>query len=170
MIRLASCTLRPWRRGDETSLSRHANNRAVWRNLRDIFPHPYTVADARAWVRTASVADPPTELAIDVDGEAVGGIGVQLKRDIHRRTAEIGYWLAEPLWNRGIATEAVRGMTDHAFAVFDLVRIEALVFEWNPASARVLEKAGYTLEGRLRKSVTKDGRTVDALLYSIVRE
>ena len=84
--------------------------------------------------------------------------------------AKIGYWLAEPFWGRGIATDAVRAVVDYAFAGFDLMRIEAYVFEWNPASCRVLEKAGFTLEGRLRKTVTKDGKTIDELLYGLVRE
>ncbi|MGH7406412.1 MAG: GNAT family N-acetyltransferase [Candidatus Methylomirabilales bacterium] len=102
-------------------------------------------------------------------GEAVGRIGLDLQTDVHRRSAEIGFWLAEPYWGRGIATEAVRAMTDFAFATFDLCRIFAGVFEWDPASVRVLEKAGYAYEGRLRKSVTKDGQTIDAFLYAVVR-
>ena len=89
---------------------------------------------------------------------------------MHRRSAEIGYWLGEPFWGRGIATLAVRAVTAHAFDTHDLTRVFACVFEWNPASARVLEKAGYTREATLRKSVFKDGRTIDQFLYAIVRE
>ena len=89
---------------------------------------------------------------------------------MYRRSAEIGYWLGEPFWGRGIATAALRAVTDYAFAQHDLVRLHAAVYEWNPASARVLEKVGYVLEGRLRKSVTRDGQTIDGLLYARIRE
>jgi RimJ/RimL family protein N-acetyltransferase len=152
------------------SLVRHANSRQVWRNLRDRFPHPYTAADAERWTREAPSTIPETHFAIAVGAEAVGGAGLELQPDVHRRSAEIGYWLGEPFWGRGIATEVVRALTDFGFRTFDLCRIYACVFEWNPASMRVLEKAGYSLEGRLRKSVTKDGRTIDQLLYAILHE
>ena len=101
---------------------------------------------------------------------AVGGIGILLQEDVHRRSAEIGYWLGEDYWGRGIVTEAVRRVTDWAFENFDLCRIFAHVFAWNPASMRVLEKAGYEYEGRLRQSVTKDGQTIDQVIYAIIRE
>ena len=168
-IKLNTSTLREWRKGDEESLARHANNRAVWRNLRDLFPHPYTLADASHWIDIANPNDKVTNFAIVVDGLAVGGIGLVLKDDVFRRSAEIGYWLGEEYWGRGIVTEAVRAVTDYAFATFDLCRVFAGVFEWNPGSMRVLEKAGYELEGRMRKSVTKDGQTIDELIYAVVR-
>ncbi len=167
--RLTRCIIRSWRPGDEASLVRHANNRNVWRNLRDEFPHPYTPADAAEWIRKATGASPETAFAIAVDGAAVGGIGLRLGHDVYRRSAEIGYWLGEAYWGRGIATEAVHAMTDYGFARFDLARLWAGVFESNPASTRVLEKAGYELEARLRQSVTKDGQTMDELLYAIIR-
>ncbi|MGH7354616.1 MAG: GNAT family N-acetyltransferase [Candidatus Rokuibacteriota bacterium] len=168
-MRLARCTLRSWREGDAASLARHANNRKVWLNMRDLFPHPYTLDDARGWIATGSRAEGLVSWAIVVDGEAIGGIGLVLKSDVDRRTAELGYWLGEAYWGRGIATEALRAVTDWAFAGLDLARLEAGVFEWNPASARVLEKAGYTLEARQPKAVTKDGRTIDRLLYARLR-
>ncbi|HWP99308.1 MAG TPA: GNAT family protein [Vicinamibacterales bacterium] len=166
---LTRCAIRSWHPADAHALARHANSRAVWRNLRDRFPHPYTLADAEAWIARARAARPETHFAIAVGGEAVGGIGLELQIDVARRSAEIGYWLGEAYWGRGIATEAVRALTEHAFAAFDLCRIYAFVFEWNPASARVLEKAGFIREARLRKAVTKDGRTIDAFLYALVR-
>lgn len=167
-FKLRGSTLRPWKPGDEESLVRHANSRKIWRNLRDAFPHPYTVADATNWIRIANPSTTITNFAIVVDGAAVGGIGLVLKDDVFRRSAEIGYWLGEEHWGCGIVTEAVRAVTDYAFATFDICRVYAGVFEWNPASMRVLEKAGYEFECRLKKSVTKDGETIDELIYAIV--
>jgi RimJ/RimL family protein N-acetyltransferase len=169
-ILLARGSIRSWQPGDVGSLARHANDRDVWRNLRDRFPHPYTPSHARAWIREARKADPETYFAIAVGDEAVGGIGLELRTDVFRRTAEIGFWIGQAFWGRGLATEAVRAMTDFAFSRFELCRLSAGVFEGNGASMRVLEKAGFACEGRLRKSVTKDGRTLDLLLYGIVRE
>ena len=161
---------RSWDRGDARALLRHANNRKIWRNVRDQFPFPYTSSDAELWIRSARQLRPETHFAIVVAGEAAGAIGVEIKEDVYRRSAEIGYWLGEAHWSRGIVTEAVVAMTEWTFAHFDLARIYAHVFEWNPASARVLEKAGYDLEGRLRKAVAKDGQLIDAWLYARVRE
>lgn len=168
-LRLRGFTLRPWRPGDETSLVRHANDRTIWLCLRDRFPHPYGLRHARAWIATRASAKPVSQLAIVVDGAAVGGIGLTIGDDVHRRSAEIGYWLGRAFWGRGIMTRAVRAATAYAFATFDLCRIWAGVFEGNRASMRVLEKAGYTPEGRLRKHVTKAGRTLDEFVYAVVR-
>ncbi len=169
-ITLPKCLLREWRKGDVESLVAHANNVKVSRNLHDAFPHPYTRADAEAWIELTSGFTSGTVFAIVVDGQAVGGIGLTRGKDVDRRTAAIGYWLGEPYWGRGITTEALRAVTEYAFEKFDLARLEAYVFEWNLGSTRVLEKAGYTREARLRKRVTKEGRTVDCFLYARVRE
>ncbi|MFY9555490.1 MAG: GNAT family N-acetyltransferase [Blastocatellia bacterium] len=166
---LSKSTLRPWKPGDEESLVQHANSRKVWRNLRDSFPHPYTLTDARRWIELDNPTIPVTNFAIIIDGAAVGGVGLLLKGDVFRRSAEIGYWLGEEFWGRGIVSEAVRAVTDYAFATFDLCRVYAGVFEWNTASMRVLEKSGYVFECRMKKSVTKDGETVDELIYAVVR-
>ena len=141
-LKLSKSLLRSWIPGDLASLVRHANSRVIWRNLRDAFPHPYTPADAKHWIQIANPTTPITNFAIVVEGAAVGGIGLVLKDDVFRRSAEIGYWLGEEYWGRGIVTEAARAVTDYAFATFDLCRVFAGVFEWNPASMRVLEKAG----------------------------
>lgn len=138
--------------------------------MKDRFPHPYTLDDAARWIRHAATSDPETHFAIVVGGEAAGGIGIDLQTDVFHRCAEIGYWLGEAFWGRGIATEAVRAVTQWAFSRFGICRVEAVVFAWNPASMRVLEKAGYVCEGRQRKRVTKDGETTDLLLYAVVRE
>jgi [ribosomal protein S5]-alanine N-acetyltransferase len=170
MIHLTHALLRPWQRGDEQSCAKHANDRGVWRNLRDTFPHPYTPADTLDWIERNEALPRRTNFVIIVDGEAAGGIGIMLREDVDRRTAEIGYWLGRAHWGRGIATEAVRAVSKWAFTDFDLIRLEAGVFGWNPAPARVLEKAGYTLEGRLRDAITKDGETTDRMMYSLLRQ
>ena len=166
---MKTCTVRSWEWRDRDAIVRHANNRKVSINLRDRFPYPYTARAARNWLDMVVDAKPVTNFAIDVAGEAVGGIGFIMQPDVARRSAEIGYWLGEKFWGRGIVSEALIAVTDHAFANHDLCRIFAHVFDWNPASARVLEKAGYDFEGRLRKSVTKDGKTIDQLMYAVVR-
>lgn len=168
-IDLGSFMIRDWRRGDEPSLVRQANNRKIWINLRDAFPHPYTMEDARQWIEKASGDNPVTSFAIVVNGEAVGGIGIVLQPDVFRRSAEIGYWLGEEFWGRGIVTGALRALTEYAFANFDLCRIYAGVFESNPASMRVLEKSGYEFEARMKKAVTKDGKTMDDFIFAITR-
>ena len=169
-IKLKHCTLRCWQPGDEVSLARHANNYKIWRNVRDRFPHPYSLEDAERWVEHARNEYPITNFAIAVEGAAVGGIGLIFHDDIYHRSAEMGYWLGESFWGRRLMTEAVQGMTAWAFDNFDLARIYAGVLEWNPGSARVLEKAGFTFEARLRMAVTKEGITMDELMYAIVRE
>ncbi len=163
------CIIRPWQHADREALIRHADNRRVWLMLRDQFPHPYTRADADAWLAHAAKQQPVTSCAIVVAGEAAGGIGIAPQPDVHRRSAEVGYWLGEAFWNRGIMTAAVRAFTAYAFDAYDLIRIFAGVFSTNPASMRVLEKAGYTREGILKKSVVKDGQILDQVLYAVTR-
>ena len=162
------CRIRSFRPDDAPALAQYTNNRKVWLNLRDAFPHPYKPEHAAAWIRMASRQYPEVSFAIASDAsstdEVIGGI------DVNYRSSEIGYWLGEPFWGRGIATAALSTLSDYAFAHYDLIRLFAYVFEWNPAPMRVLEKAGYTYEGRLRKSATKDGKTVDQLLYAKVLE
>ena len=167
---LATCSVRSWEWRDRDAIVRHANNRKVSINLRDRFPYPYTVGDARSWLDSVIGHKRETNFAIDVAGEAVGGIGFTVQPDVGHRSAEIGYWLGEEFWGRGITTDALIAVTEYAFSNFDICRLYAHVFEWNGASARVLEKAGYTFEGRLRKSVTKEGQTIDQLMYAMIRE
>jgi ribosomal-protein-alanine N-acetyltransferase len=154
--------------GDAEALARHADNRKIWLNLRDAFPHPYTSHDAREFIKSIRHREPETTFAISVNGEAAGSVGFVLRHDVERVSAEIGYWLAEPFWGRGIATEALVAMTGHAIAAHGLTRLYALPFAWNAASCRVLEKAGYALEGRLRRSAIKNGVITDQLQYAFV--
>jgi RimJ/RimL family protein N-acetyltransferase len=169
LLVLGRCTVRDWRLGDAASLARHADDREIWRNLRDHFPHPYTLRDAQAWLAATCAAADPTVFAIEVDGAAAGGIGLHRGQDVHRLTAELGFWLGRAWWGRGIMSEVVPAVTEHGFEHLGLQRIQACVFEWNPSSMRVLEKAGYACEGRLRKAAVKDGQTIDVLMYAAVR-
>jgi uncharacterized protein (TIGR00725 family) len=167
-IPLSTCVLRLWDWSDAESLQRHANNRRVWRNMLDQFPYPYTARDAENWLSGQSAA---TVFAIDVDGQAVGGIGLTSRPEDAASTNEVGYWLGEEFWNRGIATESVCAITGYAFASnSDLHRISARVFPWNQASMRVLEKAGYRREGVLRHSAIKEGRFVDEVIFGRIRQ
>jgi ribosomal-protein-alanine N-acetyltransferase len=166
---LKGCTVRPWRLNDAESLARHANNRKVWLALRDLFPHPYTIQDAHEFLQRAINEQPITKFSIEIDGVAAGGIGIHLREDVHRRTATVGYWLGEDFWGRGIMTEAVTAFTDFWSDNSPLHRVSAEVFANNPASARVLEKAGFIFEGRLKKNVIKDGELLDSLLYAKTR-
>lgn len=167
-IKLKSCDVRSWRMGDADALARHANNQKIWLNLRDAFPHPYTPHDARDFIKSLRHRTPETTFAISVNGEAAGSVGFVLRHDVERVSAEIGYWLAEPFWGRGIATDALAAVTDHAISTHNLTRIYALPFAWNAASCRVLEKAGYVVEARLRRSAIKNGVITDQLQYAFV--
>lgn len=168
MLELAGqrCTLRPWRYDDAEALVRHANNLNVARQLRDRFPHPYTRGAAHGFLRFTVPADRPTNLAIVVDGEAVGGVGYVPGTDVERYSAEVGYWLGERLWGRGIATEALVLLTSHCFDSENLLRCFAVPFADNVASIRVLEKAGYAREAIMRSSSVKAGEPRDQALYA----
>jgi [ribosomal protein S5]-alanine N-acetyltransferase len=160
--------LRPWQSGDEKSLLENANNYKIWLNLKDIFPHPYTLTDAFEWVKIA--ADVKANFAIEVDGKAVGGIGILLKDDIYRKNAEIGYWLGENYWGKGIISAAILEVVVYTFKNFDINRIYAGVFEYNLASMRVLEKAGFHKEAILKQSLLKEGKLFDEHIFVRFRE
>jgi ribosomal-protein-alanine N-acetyltransferase len=162
--------IRSWSLADRSALVKYANNRNIWRNLRDNFPHPYTQVDADQYLHSVLNQDPESHFAIASAQEAIGGIGLILQADVSAKSAEIGYWLGEPFWGRGIATGALQAMVEFSFAQFDIVRLYAEVFEWNPASMRVLEKAGFQREGCLRKSVLKDGQLIDKVIYARIRD
>jgi RimJ/RimL family protein N-acetyltransferase len=162
--------LRPWRSDDASSLVRHANNRRVARNLRDAFPYPYTIRDAEAWLKSVGDGRDDLILAIEVDGEAAGGIGIHPMKDVHRYNGEIGYWLSELHWGKGIMTGAVGDLVNYAFTYRRWLRIFATIFENNPASMRVLEKNGFELEAIHKRTVMKEGVLMDEYLYALLRE
>jgi [ribosomal protein S5]-alanine N-acetyltransferase len=165
-LQLSTCTVRPWAETDVASLQRHADNRAVSLHLRDRFPYPYGLEQARAFIGWISRQPAATVWAIEVDGEAAGAIGIEMRTDVERVSAEIGYWLGESVWGRGIATEALIAVTAEVFRRFDLTRLYAVPFADHTASVRVLEKAGYVREGHMRQSAIKDGTIRDQLLYA----
>jgi RimJ/RimL family protein N-acetyltransferase len=165
-LTLERCTIRPWRLDDAESIARHANNRKIWLGVRDLFPHPYRIQDAHEFLERAIREQPELKFCVDVEGAAVGGISVHPGQDVHRLSATVGYWLGEEFWGRGIMTETVRAVTDLCFDDFPFRRISAEVFSSNAASARVLEKAGFSFEGRLKNHVVKDGKLLDTLVYA----
>jgi [ribosomal protein S5]-alanine N-acetyltransferase len=167
-LTLPTCTVRSWRVSDASSLSTYANSRKIWLNLRDRFPHPYTLQDALEFLRSIIGREPETLFAIAVEGKAVGGIGFVLQQDVERVSAEVGYWLGEPFWGRGIATDALKAVTRYAIEQHGLTRVFAVPFASNTASCRVLEKAGYALEARLRRSSIKDGIITDQCQYAFI--
>lgn len=169
-LELSSCVIRSWEAGDATAIAKHANNHRIWSNLRDRFPYPYTRNHAVSFIRRVQLNRPETTFCIEVDGEAAGGVGFMLQHDIERVSAEIGYWLGETHWGRGICTDALRATTRFAIDAHGLTRLFALPFAQNTASCRVLEKAGYVLEGHLRRSAIKDGQIRDQKLYAFIVE
>ena len=166
---LGLCGVRTFRADDAAELARQANSRKVWLQLRDYFPHPYSIDDARRFIAFASGEDPQIAFALTVGDAPAGAIGVTLRDDVERCSAEIGYWLGEQYWGRGIASRALAGFTPYAFELYGVERLYGIPFANNAASCRVLEKAGYSLEGRMRRSAIKDGTLQDQLLYAILR-
>jgi len=169
-IDLGGYQIRSYELTDKEALVKYANNQNVSNNLRDSFPYPYTEKDAEKWLNLACIQKPELNFAIANYDELIGGIGLMLQPDIFRYSAEVGYWLAEPFWGKGIVSKAVMAFTRFAFEQFELQRIFAGVFDGNTASVKVLENAGYTFEGRYRKAIFKIGNFKDQLMYSILKE
>ena len=162
--------LRPWSIDDAKILAEIANNKNIADNLQDLFPFPYSLKDARKWIRTILPVDPPRNFAIVADGSIAGNIGLLPKDDIHRKNVEIGYFLSEKYWGKGIAPRAVKAITSYAFSNFDIVRVYAETFGDNIRSRRALEKAGFSLEATLRSYVIKNGIIKDGCIYSVLKE
>ncbi len=163
--------LRKWKSEDIENVAKYANNIKIANNLRNAFPHPYTLEDAERYV-SSCIANSESDQccrAIVVAGEVVGSIGIFIKDDVYCKSAEIGYWLAEPFWGRGIMTQAIMQLCEYAFDTYDIVRIFAEPFANNSGSRRSLEKAGFTLEGILKNSVYKNGQIVDSCIYAFIK-
>jgi [ribosomal protein S5]-alanine N-acetyltransferase len=148
--------LRAWQSSDLENLVQYANNPQIANNLMDRFPHPYSEADGKAFLAFAQSNGAEQIFAIEVDGQAVGGISIEPQTDIHRKNAELGYWLAQPFWGQGIVSEAIRQVVDFAFSTYNIDRIFARPFGTNSASHRVLEKNHFILEGRFEKVLYKN--------------
>ena len=146
-LELEPCVLRNWQDEDAPALAEGANNRKVWLHLRDIMPHPYSLEDAESYLRQLSQNPDKLTFCIEIDGRVAGAIGLNLQSDVHRLTAELGYWLAEPFWGRGVMTAAVKAFVAYSFETLPLQRIFASAYANNPASVRVLEKAGFPIRG-----------------------
>jgi [ribosomal protein S5]-alanine N-acetyltransferase len=157
--------LRDWTFADAGSLVKHADNPHVAAGMRDLFPCPYTLDDAKRFISMATSPGPNLFLAIETGGEAVGGIGVHQLDDVRCRSAEIGYWLSEVFWGQGIVTGAVSSMVPVAFETFDIVRLQAGVFSNNPASMQVLEKCGFVREAVHKDAIWKNGTLLDEVIY-----
>lgn len=160
-------TLRPWREQDIAALMQYADNPKIFNNLTDGFPHPFKEADAIKFLGWANENKPPLILAICNNNKAVGSIGLHPLKDVFRLNCELGYWVAEPFWGQGIATHAVKQMLDYAQENFDFTRIFARPYGRNMASQKVLEKAGFTLEAKLEKTIIKNGVLEDELIYAV---
>lgn len=162
--------LRPWRSSDLDSLVKHADNYNVAKWLTNQFPHPYTYESGKGYIEMVGKDNPTRVFAIEIEGEAAGSIGIFPQTDIHEKSAEIGYWLSEKYWRNGIMSSAVRDIVKYGFDTFDIVRIYAKPFSSNERSQRVLEKAGFALEARLKKALYKNGEFMDELIYVRFKE
>ena len=164
-------SIRRWNEQDKNNLAYYANNEKISGCLRNTFPYPYTEEDAEFFIRLARHVHSEREwiLAIDVNREAVGGISLDFGEDVHSRTAELGYWVGEPHWSKGIATEAVNQICQLAFETTDIVRIQAEVFSNNPASIQVLQKNRFIQEGYFCNRIFKNDRLLDSVLFATFR-
>lgn len=163
-------SLRPWTIDDLDSLVKYGNNKNIAKFMMDKFPHPYTPEKGKQFIEYAVSHKPLHLFAIEINGEACGGIGIHPQDDIHCKNAELGYWLAEPFWGKGIISNAIVQMVDYGFMNFDITRIFARPFGTNAASQKVLEKAGFKFEGRIENSLFKNGEFIDELIYAVRRK
>lgn len=162
--------LRDWTHSDLDSLVKYANNWNIAKNMTDKFPFPYSESNGKAFIEFAKQGNPIHIFAIDINGQAVGGIGIHPQDDILRKNAELGYWLAEPFWGKGIISGAIKQIVDYAFNTFDIERVFARPFGTNLASQKVLEKNGFVLEGCFKKVFFKNQEFIDELIFAVRRE
>jgi RimJ/RimL family protein N-acetyltransferase len=161
--------LRPWQIEDIASLAENANNINIWNNVRDSFPHPYTIEDGQAYITMDMQRPYIQNLAIVIDDKAVGGVGIVPQTDVERFSAEMGYWIGEYYWGKGIVTEVVKTALNYFFSHREIVRIYAFVYEYNISSMRVLEKAGFRKVGIMEKAVYKNNKFLNTTYYEILK-
>lgn len=169
---MTDITLRPWHINDAEELANIANNKNIAQFMADVFPHPYTIENAKTFIAFATSNPNPIAIgskifAIEMNGKPIGSIGLHLQTDILRKNAEIGYWLGEAYWGKGIITKAMPQIIDYGFKNMDIVRIFARIFGTNIASQKVVEKCGFILEGKYDKTLFKNGEYLDELIYAI---
>lgn len=169
MLQNEKIILRSLKDEDALALAQLANNKKIWLNVRDALPHPYMLEDAVFFINLIKDEITPFSFAIEYDGAFCGMIGLTPQKDVYRLTAEIGYWLGEPFWNKGIVTKAVALITDYAFNELGFIRIHTGIFEYNIASMKVLEKNGYKKDGVFEKSIIKDGKIINEHRYSKIK-
>lgn len=162
-------TLRPFTAKDAASLARYANNRKIWANVRDAFPHPYTLKHAIDFIDFLQHNDQEKVFAIEMEGEAVGSVGLKAKTDVYRLNRELGFWLGEPFWGQGIMSEAVGLVVDYAFLKTDAIRLTAEVYDHNQGSMHVLEKNDFRREAVLRQAVIKDKKVEDLHIFALLK-
>jgi RimJ/RimL family protein N-acetyltransferase len=166
MTSILTFTLRPLKKDDASSIAFNANNRKIWEGVRDVIPYPYSEKDAEFFIEYALGAQREIINAIDINGKAVGVIGLHLKEDVFKLNGEIGYWIGVDYQGKGIISKAIDQIVNLAFNEYKLLRVYAEVFSNNPASARVLEKNGFNQEARLKSAVIKDNQIIDLLIFS----
>lgn len=169
MLKENDIILRRLTNDDQTSLADLANNKKIWDNMRDYLPHPYTGHDAETFIALTQSEKIPMSFAIEYKGQFCGVVGLVGQSDVYKKTAEIGYWIGEPFWSKGIATTAVKLITEYGLQSLGFVRIHAGIFEYNTGSMRVLEKNGYAKDGIFKKSIFKNETICDEHRFSIVR-
>lgn len=161
--------LRPFKYADREQLAKLANNKKIWLNLRDALPHPYTLEDAEKFIRNVDQQEPQQTFAIEYKLNLAGAIGLVLQQDVYRFSAELGYWIGEPYWGKGIATKATQLICEYAFNELQRVKLFACVFGGNEASKKVLEKCGFQLEGICKKAIFKNRKYLDEYRYGKVK-
>jgi len=167
---LSNAKLRLWKTEDAAAIAKHANNKKIADNMRDGFPFPYGLDDAYTWLNMAMRETKHILLAIEVDGEAAGGIGIMFKDNVYRYSAETGYWLGEQHWRKGITSEAISRISDFVFETTAIVRLYADIFSPNIASMKTILKAGYHLEAVNKKAVYKNGEHLDQHVFCKLKE
>lgn len=161
--------LRSFRKEDAQELAWHANSEAVWNNLRNQFPHPYRTEDAEKWIAICLAQMPTLNFAIEVEGKVCGCIGLTPKDDVYVYNMEIGYWLGEAFWRKGIMTQAVKMVKEYAFQTFEIKRLYAVTFGFNKGSIKVLRRAGFRKEAHIKGVIFKNGKFTDRLEYAVRR-
>lgn len=169
MLKEGNIILRPLYDNDANALAELANNKKIWDNVRDFLPSPYSIDDANHFIKLTQKENPQMTFAVEYNGQFCGVIGLVGQSDVYKRTAEIGYWIGEPYWNKGIATVSVKLLTEYGFNELDFIRIHTGVFEYNIGSMKVLAKSGYSKDGVFKKSILKNGQIFDEHRFSITK-